>query len=136
MARRGRPAPPANVKAVSDRIEKWRRTRRKRSPMPEQLWREAAALAGSHGVYRISQALRVSYETLRSWTAKTGPHEAKKQGDTVGFVEVGLAEPAEVEAGPVVELADGDGAKMTIRLPAGSTVDVAGLASACWSRRR
>jgi len=53
---RGRPALPANVKAVANRIEKWRRTRRKRSPMPEQLWLDAAVLARSHGVYRVSQA--------------------------------------------------------------------------------
>ena len=137
MLRRRRPALPANVKAVGNRIEKWRRTREKRSPMPEQLWREAAVLARCHGVYRISQVLRVAYETLRRWTTKTGPLEAKKQSETAGFVEVALPRvvPAK-EAGPVVELADGDGSKLTIRLPAHSTVDVSGLASAWWSRRQ
>ena len=135
MGRRGRPVLAANVKAVGNRIEKWRRTRKKRSPMPEQLWLEAAVLAKSHGVYRISQALRVAYEPLRRWTAKTGQLEAKKQADTAGFVEVALPGAAAKETGPVVELADGDGAKLTIRLPAHSRVDVAGLASAWWSRR-
>ncbi len=135
MLRRRRAALPANVKAVGNRIEKWRRRRKKRSPMPEQLWREAAVLARCHGVYRISQVLRVTYETLRRWTAKSGSLEAKKQSDTGGFVEVVLPRASATEAGPVVELADGDGSKLTIRLPAHSTVDVSGLANAWWSRR-
>ncbi|MCZ6726177.1 MAG: hypothetical protein O7A98_02340 [Acidobacteria bacterium] len=104
--------------------------------MPEPLWREAAVLARCHGVYRISQVMRVRYETLRRWTAKTGPFEGKKQCDTAGFVEVALPRASAKEAGPEVELADVDGSKLTIRLPAHSTVDVSGLASAWWSRRR
>ncbi len=132
---RGRSALPASVKAVSDRIEKWRRTRKKRSPMPAQLWRSAAVLARCHGVYRISQALRVRFETLRSWTAKAAPLATKKQAAPAGFVEMALPVAAAEVAGPVVELLDGDGAKLTIRLPAHSSVDVSGLASAWWSRR-
>jgi hypothetical protein len=104
--------------------------------MPEALWREAAVLARSHGVYRISQALRVSYESLRSWAAKTDPLEAEKQLNGGRFVEVVLPGPAAERAGPVVELVDGDGAKLTIRLPAQSTVDVAGLARAWRSGQR
>lgn len=133
---RGRAALPANVKAVGNRIERWRRIRKTRSPMPEQLWREAAVLAQSHGVYRISQALRVAYETLRTWTGKTAPVEANPTptpSDPAGFVEVTL--PGAEGTGPVVELSDGDGAKLTIRLPVHSSVDVAGLASAWLSRR-
>jgi len=135
MAPRRRPALSADVKAVGARIETWRRTRKKRSPMPKELWRAAAVLARSHGVYRISEALRVRYETLRSWTAKSGPMKAKKQAAAAGFVEVALPEPPAVD-GAVVELADDDGAKLTIRLPAGTTVDVAGLASAWRSHGR
>jgi hypothetical protein len=104
--------------------------------MPEALWREAAVLARSHGVYRISQALGVRYETLRSWTAKPEPQEAKKQHDTAAFVELALAGPAAEPVGAVVELVDGDGAKLTIRLPAHSSVDVAGLAKAWRSGQR
>ena len=103
--------------------------------MPEQLWRDAAVLARSHGVYRVSQALRVRFETLRSRTAKVAPVATKKPAATAGFVEVALPVAAAELAGAVVELSDGNGGKLTIRLPAHSSVDVAGLASAWWSRR-
>jgi hypothetical protein len=123
----------ADIKAVGARIETWRRTRKKRSPMPEDLWRAAAVLAQSHGVYSISQALRVRYETLRSWTAKgEGAAAATTAHESTKFVEVALAGPPAGE-GPVVELGDAGGAKLTIRLPAGSMVDIAEVARA-WRR--
>jgi hypothetical protein len=104
--------------------------------MPEHLWTEAAVLARSHGLYRISQALRVSYETLRSRVAKTGPPAARRKDDAgAAFVEVPLAGLAAEGSVPVVELSDADGAKLTIRLPAHSSLDIVGLASAWWSRR-
>ena len=130
MARRRRPALSTDIKAVGDRIETWRRTRKKRSPMPEDLWRAAAELARSHGVHWVSQALRVRYETLRDWTATgAGAAAARRAHESTKFVEVALAGPPTGE-GPVVELADGGGAKLTIRLPAGSHVDIAEVARA------
>ncbi len=134
MSRQGHSALPAKVKAVENRIQKWRKTRRKGSPMPEQLWLEAAGLAKSHGISRISQALRVGYEGLKRRTAKV-ERCGERSRKTSGFVEVALPEPATQESGPVVELSNGDGAKLTIRLPAHSSVDIGSLASAWWSRR-
>lgn len=132
--RRRRPALSADIKAVADRIETWRRTRKKRSPMPADLWRAAAVLAQSHGVYRISQALRVRYETLREWT-KGESGAAATNGKSTKFVEVALGGPPAGE-GPVIELADGGGAKLTIRLPAGSMVNIAEVTQAWRSSGR
>jgi hypothetical protein len=50
---------PAEVGEVRSEIEGWRQNRQKRSPMPARLWSAAAALAKVHGIYRISQALRL-----------------------------------------------------------------------------
>jgi hypothetical protein len=101
--------------------------------MPKDLWREAAVLARKHGIYQISQALRVSYDSLKNWAGK--PKRAETRAKVgAGFVEVALPGAVPEVSGPVVELTDGDGAKLTIRLPAHSTVDVVALASAWWSR--
>ena len=57
---------PESVGQVRSEIEMWRQVRRKRSPMPARLWDAATSLAEVHGIYRISQALRLSYDSLKS----------------------------------------------------------------------
>jgi len=51
--------------AVRQRFEDWRQTRRPSSPIPEELWGEAVALARTHGVNRTAQALHLSYASLK-----------------------------------------------------------------------
>jgi len=131
---------PARVEQLRERIEQWRCTRERRSPMPEELWAEATDLARAGTVYQIARAVGVSYESLKRRVAEAAPDE--EAGASSGFVELsgarllGAAATCLPDApvggpvgpgGPVVELSDGDGLRLTIRLVAGETVDVAGL---------
>lgn len=139
MKRKQRSKFPAKVKAVRTRIERWRRTRKKRSRMPEDLWAAAVALARVHGVYRMSQALTVNYETLRRRT--TGPKKTRRGGQSgpaASFIELGAGQfvGAPDPTATVVELADRDGAKLTIRFPGSKQVDLEGLANWFWGRGR
>ncbi len=63
MSQRQRASLPSAIEEVRDRIEHWRKTRQKRSPMPEQLWDAAIPLARTHGIYAVAKALRVNYDT-------------------------------------------------------------------------
>jgi len=139
MKRKQRSKFPAKVKAVRTRIERWRRTRKKRTQMPEDLWTAAVGLARVHGVYGMSQALTVNYETLRRRTTDSRkPKGTRRSGTTAGFIEldagqfVGTPDPT----GTVVELVDRDGAKLTIRFPGSRQVDFEGLANWFWGRGR
>ena len=126
---------PAGAKKVRDGIEHWRRTRTKRWRMPEPLWDEAVALARVHGVYRISQVLRVNYDSLKTRVARTpkaGGRRASGPPSPSGFVELspmpaGVLSPS---AGTVVEVLDTKGTRLTIRLAAGAELDIAALMSA------
>ena len=123
------------------RIEHWRKTRQKRSPMPEALWNAAVQLAQRDGVYSISRALQVNYQSLqaRLAMASAAAKSPPAPGAPKGFVELSptLAMPAAPRTESVVELSDDEGAKLLIRLPAsGSDLDVERLAEAFWSRRR
>ncbi len=132
--RRTRPrATSARVQQAQVRIEKWRKTRKKRSPMPEPLWDTAVELAQSDGVYRIARMLRLNYQTLkcRVAIASSATSHRTKAGAARGFVELSSAlAVAPPPFGPVLELSDGDGAKLTIRLPAEPALDVERLAEA------
>ena len=133
MAREKRPAIPAGMKQARSSIERWRKTREKRTAMPEELWSAAVALAKTHGVYKTSNALTVSFEALQKRVGQSP--KKRNDGDvrSTDFVELDGTQLVG-SSGTVVELSRGDGTKLTIRMPAGEDLDVAGLAATFWSR--
>jgi hypothetical protein len=138
MGRKQRPAAvPADVRRVLARIERWRRTREKRTAMPEQMWEGAAALARVHGVYWTARELGLSYDSLRKRVEKGVPGGGRgTRGDHPGFIEIGSAQLMGLgPTGPVVELSATDGARLVIRLTEGGELDARDLAESFWSRR-
>jgi hypothetical protein len=134
--RRTRPrATSARVQQARARIEKWRKTRKKRSPMPEPLWAAAVKLAQSDGIYPIARALQLNYQSLqcRVAIASSATSHRTEAGTARGFVELSSPLPiasSSSSSGPVLELSDGDGGTLTIRLPAEGALDVERLAEA------
>jgi len=132
MARTTRPALPAGVRQLRRRIEYWRRTRERRTAMPGDLWRDAIALARTGRPYAVARALRIDFDGLRRRMAETGAGAS----DPVpgAFVQLSGAEilgaSASSAPGTVVELSDRDGVRLTVRLTAGSEVDVARVVAA------
>lgn len=136
--RRGSSLSSAEVKEVQRQITHWRKTRRKRSPMPPALWDAAVSLARRHGIYAIARALRVSYETLKRRVEQPPRNGSLGRLEATGFVEVPAAqlvsssEPSET----VVEITAPDGARLVVRLPDGAhNLDVLCLADTFWRRR-
>jgi hypothetical protein len=84
--------------------------------------------------------LQVNYQSLqaRLAMASAATQPPREPRAPKGFIELGppLPVPAAPRIESVVELCDDEGAKLTIRLPAGSDLDVGRLAEAFWSRRR
>jgi hypothetical protein len=123
-------------------IERWRETREKRSPMPEELWAEAVKLARVFGVYAISRDLRLNYARLKERVEDEPAGDDEPDGrdadDSIAFVEVGLGacleRPEHREV--VVEVRSADGFEMTIRLPSQMSMDVGDWVGAFVARRR
>ena len=117
----------ARVRELRDQIAQWRRTREKRSPMPAELWRAAVALARDGGTYPIARAVRVDYESLARRVAEADTSERGGAAASAEFVELTGAQllGASSMSGPVVEMADPDGVRVTIRLTGGAPLDVA-----------
>lgn len=135
--RRGSPLS-TRVREVERQVTHWRRTRRKRSPMPPALWDAAVSLARTHGVYAIAQALRLSYETLKRRLEQAAEGGSLGRQAETGFVEVPAAQLApsvEVASAGVVEITGSGGVKLVIRLRDAGHLDVLGLASAFWRDR-
>ena len=120
---------------VGRAIGRWRTTRAKRGPMPEGLWTAAVGLVRKHGLWRTSRELGVNYDYLKSRYSAAGDAPWGSAKGT--FVELRAATTpvaaTAVSEGTVIELSHGD-ARMVMKLAAGASLDVGGLAAAFWSR--
>ena len=99
-----------DLEGVRERFESWRETRKRGARIPAELWHAAVSLFPRYSVNRISRALRLGYEDLRSRVGN------EKDGGAKGFRfwELRLSElqgnigecrlRAEDEAGRKVEL--------------------------------
>ncbi len=118
--------------ALRRRIERWRATRPRRSPMPADLWKEAARLARAHGISPISTALGLGYYGLKDRVeARKGPDVVQERP---AFVEI-EAPASLVPSGCVIEVHSPEGRRMTVRVSSAG-VDLVGLLDAFWSRAR
>ena len=127
------------LEAVRERIERWRRTRTKRTAMSEELWDAAISLLEGRSVYAVARALNVSHDRLKMRALEAELEERSRASKSeADFVELraGQVFGASEAAGSEVELLSADGARMTIRLEAGHAVDVVGLSDAFWSREQ
>ncbi len=119
-----------DVASLRLRIARWRQKRLKRSPMPEELWLEAARLAQDQGISPIARQLGVGYASLKGRVEQAQPDEdVPSQGGE--FVELSADQfLGQASKSAVVELADEDGRRLTIRLDDGGQLDVVGLLQA------
>jgi hypothetical protein len=128
----------ASIDAVRQRIEHWRETRAKRSPMPKELWDAAVGVAREHGLWAVSRALRLNYDNLKkrvdgalSADAGAGVVESASFVELTGAQLIGCG-----RAAIVLELSDADGSKLTIRVEGREALDMQALADAFWRRGR
>jgi hypothetical protein len=138
MARQRQSTTSDRLKELRERISRWRLTFPKRRPMPAPLWDEAVALARELGVHPVKAALGLNYESLKTRLDEATSHgHGAQSGAGVDFVELSGAQllGLPVAAGPVVELSDASGGRLTMRLAAGSALDVAQLVAAFRGRQ-
>ena len=127
-------AGPRRVERIRVRIERWRSSRAKLGPMPGPLWREAAALARELGAGPVGRALGLNHQALKR------KMEGCKRGTggSAGFVELDGTQVLGLAAatGPVVELSDARGVRLTVRFGAESALNLAELVKVFRGRRR
>ena len=121
-----------DIEEAHRRLEAWRKSRRRGKRIPAPLWALAATLARTHGVSPVSQRLGLDYNGLKRRAEAIMAPRRSRLKPPPGFVELPLiGQPGQ---GPscTVELARGEGAKMTIRWEGKEGLDLVGLAEAFW----
>ena len=127
---------PARLAAVRRRIERWRRTRKVRSRIPEPLWASAVEVAGTYGIHRAAKALGLSYYALkkRVTAGAVAVHRVTKRGAKATFVELPPAmQTASGEC--VLEGENAGGAKMRMHLKGVAMPDLVALSQSFWNHQ-
>jgi hypothetical protein len=141
---------PTRLEGLQRRFERWRRTRRVPSRIPESLWAAAVEAAGTSRLSQIAKALRVNYTALKERVERQAVAVPEAlEGDAAdqrrSLVRGGArSAPAFLELAPptpvsscqcTLELEDGSGAKMRVHLQGTETPDLAALSRSFWELR-
>jgi len=133
---------PARLETGRRRFERWRRTRKGHSRIPDPLWTSAVKLAGAYGLCRTARTLGLDYNALKRRVASARPGDslgpktvraqAARQETATAFVEL---VPPQRACLPecIVELEHPRGAKMRIHLKGTEAPDLAALIRNFWA---
>ncbi len=122
---------PAQLEGTHRRFERWRRTRRDHSRIPESLWASAVKAARKYGLNRTARALRLDYNALKKRVESTSSRHVAEEGAVATFVE--LASPVSASTREcTLELEDPGGAKMRVHLKGVEAPDLAALSRSFW----
>ena len=134
---------PARLENLRQRFERWRRTRKVRSRIPEPLWAAAVRSAAKYGIHRTAKALRVDYYALKKRAEQKAAIAGTQQepAATASKAAAAAAEatflelPAAAWAGSgecTLDLEDAGGAKLRVHLKGFETPDLAALSRSFW----
>ena len=122
----------SDLHRLQQQLFAWRRNQTGPARLPERLWHAATELARSRGPSTVARTLRLDYYKLRARLTST-PADGEA---TPTFVEVKVPATARGAAREsVVELDDGTGARMTLRVR-GDAATLVALAESFWRRPR
>ncbi len=131
MNTRHRGGLPAPLEGAQRRFERWRRTRKIGSRIPEPLWDAAVKAARACGVARTARALSVDYYGLKKRLEAACSLAASEAGAEAAFFEL----PRPASAGfreCILEWEHADGAKMRAHLKGLEAPDLEALSRRFW----
>lgn len=121
-------------------LDGWRRTR-DRGRIPERFWREAVDLAGRSSVVEVARVLALDptgIERRRTDGRRPAVRSnlpAPVRQTPPGFVELEWNRPSTRRVGAELELEDGRGSRLCVRVTDGEPGDIATIASLIWGAR-
>ena len=128
---------PAEIEALLNRLNAYRKQRQRPRCLPENLWMQSAGLARQYGVSRVQRALRLNYydlqqrvEALPALSVEAAP--AIPKNTPPAFVELKVPHTSLANAATILELEDRTGRKLTVRLAGGNGEGLVALARALW----
>ena len=123
-----------NLEEVCQQFEYWRQTRKKRCPIPQELWQAAETLYPEYSLYNISKALRLNYTDLKQRLERKQPASIPSAISRAEFIELNINSPIRPQE-CLVEMEDAFGAKMRMHFKGGARLDLLEFGRIFLSRR-
>ena len=122
--------PKLTLEKAQDQFTIWRKTRKKRGPIPERLWDIAISLAEANTVHQISKGLNLNHTVLkdRVEARRVIPSEEPNQPT---FIELPPMASGEVS----LELENKAGGKMKIHVNGHTDINLVSLTQTFWSQQ-
>jgi len=116
------------LEEVQGLFEKWRKQRKRRGPIPAELWKAATSLTKEYSIYTIAKYLHLNFKELKRQMKKAD--DAAEGAASLSFIEMDMIAPQGVSE-CLIEMEKPDGAKMKICCK-GNCPDMVGLSEAFW----
>jgi len=123
------------IESARRRLERWRRNRKQRSRIPEELWASAVDLARSYGLAKTARALRLDYYSLKERIDARDRQGPREMSARPAFVEL-IPQPTAAVSECTMELENPSGARMRIHLKGSGVPDLTGLSDTFWRMGR
>ena len=108
---------PPQLQPLAQRLQGWRATRPLGQRIPEELWKAAVDLARAHGLSRTATALKLSYADLQRRLSGQRMSRRGRRLSAPAFVELAPALPATLRESGTLEVVQGSGSRLILRLP-------------------
>lgn len=128
MSTRQQATLPRTLSTARRQFDQWRSQHRKHARLPQDLWRQAAALGQEHGLNKTSHALGLKYYSLKKHLDEMTTKELNTTKGEPDFVELvpGVMTPGTIEC--TIEWADGGGSTLRMHIKGAGLSELASLA--------
>jgi len=132
MTQKNLSATSLTLRDVKDQFKLWRKTRKSRKPMPEELWDAAASLSESYSINQISKALHLNHTSLKERVNKI-EERSIQEVHASSFVELNFEQSPPISE-CIIEMEDSSGAKMRMCFKGQTNFDLLELGRAFWRK--
>lgn len=123
----------SSLEEIRDQFETWRKTRGKRTAIPDVLWEAAVSLCPRYSLCQISKALRLNYSDLKHRVQASQSFLQSSPVIGPAFIDLGLKSPM-LPAECTIEMEDQNGAKMSMYFKGEAGLDLLELGKVFWSK--
>jgi hypothetical protein len=104
-----------SLEQVQQRFESWRQRRKKRTRIPQNLWKAAVSLSQEYSIFQLSKALRVNSTALKKQVAKfNSPEPSPPDVSCTSFLELPAPPVPAMES--TIEMIKSDGSVMRMHV--------------------
>jgi hypothetical protein len=124
---------PPTLAEVQSRFADWRKNKKHRSRIPENLWTAAVMLSQEHSLHKISRALGLSYTDLKKRVKSHKTLHACSTSSSPDFIPIAI--PPMHSAECIIEMEHHNGNRMRMHFTGKADLDLQSFAESFWRAR-